>query len=51
LINHGRFVGIEVKSETGKLSEDQQQLGDEIIKNGGLYIIARSIDDIEAAGL
>lgn len=51
LISRGTFFGIEVKSDNGKLSKDQQQLGDEINKNGGLYVVARSIDDLQAVGL
>lgn len=47
----GRFVGIEVKSKTGVLSADQKALGEEIQKNGGRYIVARSITDVQNAGL
>jgi hypothetical protein len=51
LIRHGEFYDIEVKSEIGKLSSEQQELGQLIEKNGGHYIVARSIADIQAAGL
>lgn len=51
LIRAGKFYGIEVKSKTGKLSTEQAQLGIEITKNGGEYIVARSIEDIQNAGL
>lgn len=51
LISKGTFYGIEVKAEKGRLSPDQQELGDEIEKHGGIYIVARSIDDIQHAGL
>jgi hypothetical protein len=51
LIDHGRFVGIEVKAEKGRLSPEQEELGSEIEKHGGVYIVARSIDDVQAFGL
>jgi hypothetical protein len=51
LINGGKFYGIEVKSQTGKLRPGQEQLGKEIVANGGAYIAARSIDDVQEAGL
>jgi hypothetical protein len=47
----GQFIGIEVKSDTGRLSPEQQRLGEEIEKNGGRYILARSLDDVIRAGL
>jgi hypothetical protein len=37
--------------EIGKLSPEQEQLGKEIEANGGRYIVARSIDDVQRAGL
>jgi hypothetical protein len=51
LIKNGQFIGIEVKSASGKLSDDQIALGKEIIANGGCYIVARSIDDLQREGL
>jgi|SRR6185437_11471516 len=51
LINRGIFYGIEVKAETGRLSDDQKLIGDYIERNGGRYVVARSIDDLEHAGL
>lgn len=41
----GRFVGIEVKSETGRVSDDQRAWGDKIERAGGKYIIARRLED------
>jgi hypothetical protein len=46
LIHAGRFYGIEVKAEKGRLSPDQRKIGDEITANGGVYIVARSIGDL-----
>jgi hypothetical protein len=51
LIKAGKFYGIEVKTEVGRLSPEQKKLGAEIIANGGHYIIVRSIDDVQLAGL
>lgn len=41
------LVGIECKSDTGKLNPDQQAWKAAHEKDGGIYILARSIDDIE----
>ena len=51
LIKNGKFYGIEVKSEVGRLSLEQEELGRDIIIHGGMYVVARSIDDVQAAGL
>jgi Arm DNA-binding domain len=51
LINKGRFYGIEVKTDSGKLSKEQMQLGYDIAKNGGYYLVARSIEDLQREGL
>src|ERR1700691_2162792 len=51
LISRGVFFGIEVKTDIGRLSEDQKLIGDDIERNGGRYVIARSIDDLITAGL
>lgn len=49
----GRWVGIEVKTATGKQSPDQVKFQKAIEPRGGIYIVARSPDDaveqIEAA--
>jgi hypothetical protein len=51
LIAKGTFYGIECKSSTGKLSVEQKMLGEEIEAHGGIYIVARSISDVQAQGL
>ena len=51
LLKSGTFYAIEVKTETGRLSEHQKALGQEIEANGGKYIVARSVDDLIHAGL
>lgn len=42
----GRFIGIECKSDTGTQSPLQKYKQSIIEKNGGLYILARSIQDV-----
>lgn len=43
----GQFVGIEVKTPEGKQNADQKIFEKECIKNGGKYILARSIEDVQ----
>ena len=47
LILKGRFIGIEVKTRTGRQSEAQMQWQRNCERAGGLYILARSVDDVE----
>lgn len=44
---NGRHVSIEVKSDEGKQSEPQKKRQREIESVGGVYILARSIIDVE----
>ena len=46
LILNGRFIGIEVKSERGRLSEHQEAFRDRVVKAGGLYLVCRSLEDL-----
>lgn len=48
-IIQGRFVGIEVKTVVGKQSKDQKNWQRNCERAGGLYILARSVDDVRAA--
>ncbi len=45
----GRFVGIEVKSESGRQSPEQIEWQRRIEKAGGTYVLARSWEDVSAA--
>ena len=46
----GRFFGVETKRERGgKLSDDQLRWGANIVAHGGLYIVARAVEDVEKA--
>ena len=47
ILKDGRFLAIEVKSPTGRVSPHQQQFLDEITARGGLAFVARSVDDAQ----
>ncbi len=42
----GQYIGIEVKDIKGKLNENQVRFRDNLLAAGGLYILARSVDDV-----
>lgn len=44
--DHGRFLAIEVKSARGKQSLAQHSFQQAVERSGGLYILARSLDDV-----
>ena len=46
IIHNGQFIGIEVKSKAGKQSQAQIDFQVHCEKNGGRYIVAKSVDDI-----
>ena len=50
LLPNGRFLAVECKSDVGELSKQQHEFRRDIERNHGVYILARSIDDL-AAGL
>ena len=50
-VRNGRAIFLEVKSETGKLSEDQVESRRRAIEAGAQYGVVRSIDDVQAPGL
>lgn len=45
----GRMLGIEVKTETGRVSDDQRKFIDRINSEGGIAFVARSVDDVIAS--
>ena len=51
VIHQGKYIGIECKSDTGKMSPDQLQFEKMSTLNGGVYILARSIEDVIKKGL
>jgi hypothetical protein len=46
ILPDGRFLAIEVKTKTGKVSQEQQVFLDAIRENNGVAIVARSIEDV-----
>ena len=42
----GRFIGVECKSPTGRQSPAQKQMEESIRRRNGIYILARSIEDV-----
>lgn len=42
----GRFVGIEVKTPTGRVTKIQQYQIDQINKSGGFAFVATSLEDV-----
>jgi hypothetical protein len=49
LLPHGRRLEIECKTERGRQSEDQKSFQAMIERFGGLYVLARSVEDVDAA--
>ena len=45
----GKFYGIEVKTQKGKLTELQRYRLHQIQRAGGIAIVARSLDDVKEA--
>lgn len=46
LLIHGQFVGIEVKRPGRKLSPDQEIFKERCEKNGAVYLIVTSLEDL-----
>lgn len=46
---HGRFLGIECKAERGNLRPEQASFGARLALDGGVYVVARSVADVDAA--
>lgn len=44
----GKFIAIECKTEKGKESELQEYQRKQVIKAGGVSIVARCVDDVKA---
>jgi hypothetical protein len=50
-VKDGRYIGIEVKTDKGRLSEHQHEFARSLMLAGGDYVIARSIEDVQRVGL
>ena len=51
LLHNGKYYAIELKSTEGKQSKEQKEFEKKTIKEGGVYLLIRSIDDLISAGL
>lgn len=49
ILPNGRRLEIEVKSETGRQTEEQKRFERMITAFGGLYILARSVAEVDQA--
>jgi hypothetical protein len=49
LMPDGRFIGVECKAPTGRQSPAQKQMEESIRRRNGIYILARSIEDVARA--
>ena len=45
MLNKGITLFIELKTDTGKLSEDQKLFGSELTKRGHIAYVCRSLDE------
>lgn len=45
ITDDGRFLAIEVKAQTGRISAEQQNFIDHIVSKGGVAGVARSVED------
>lgn len=44
----GRFIGVECKVGKNKLSKHQTAFQDRVQQRNGIYVVARSLDDLDA---
>lgn len=51
VIAGGIYIGLEVKTSTGKQSKEQKEVEALIKEHGGRYHLVRSVDDVKALGL
>lgn len=48
-IYRGRMLAVEVKTKEGRLSPEQVEFLDLVNRRGGIGVVARSIEDVQAA--
>ena len=46
VVHNSKIYGIEVKNERGRQSDSQRTWQDNFTKSGGIYILARNLDDV-----
>ena len=44
---HGKCIGIEVKTDTGRQSKEQKEIEKSFLKQGFEYYVVRSLDDVK----
>lgn len=49
ILPDGRFLAVEAKTATGTQSKAQRVFQEMVTRNGGVYILARSVADLEGA--
>jgi len=47
----GRGLAVECKSDTGRLNRHQEIYRAAFLARGGLYVVARGVEDLQEAGL
>lgn len=45
----GRFLAVECKTRKGKQTPEQEEFEQRVLANGGVYVLARSSEDLEKA--
>jgi len=45
----GRFLALELKTETGRVSDEQKKWGQAVVKAGGMYAVVRSVAEARRA--
>ena len=46
-VYRGRFVAVEVKTPTGRQSDEQRTFQQLVERKGGIYVVLRSVEDAE----
>jgi hypothetical protein len=47
----GRILCVECKSAKGRLTREQREFGEAVLRRGGVYVVARGVEDLQEAGL
>lgn len=48
-LNDALFIGVEIKTENDRMSEEQKEFAEQIKQAGGIFVEMRSPDDLENA--
>lgn len=51
MIKDGRLIGIETKTKSGRLSQNQKEVKEKFFENGASYIMVQEINDLIERGL